>query len=156
MAEPELMEEEGTEPSNPLEFLYDRFVAKLIDLLLAGFLFELTPLTGPVAAIAYLLLCDGLKGGQSAGKRLVGLMVISLERGAAPCSFVESAKRNFLFALPFVLAVVAGWIPYVGKLLVLLSAVAVLSIEAYTLYEDEEGLRIGDRIASTMVVKVEQ
>ncbi len=131
----------------------DRALAKLMDFIIAGFLFELTAITGPVAAVTYILISDGFSGGQSVGKRLAGLMTISLLRDGSACDFLESIKRNSLFAVPFVLCVVVGWIPYVGILLVAVAGVVVVLLEVYTMYEDDHGMRIGDRLAATMVIK---
>ncbi len=153
MIEEDILEEELGELPYPKVSPVERAVAKLIDFLIAGFLFELAPVTGPIAGVAYILICDGFSGGQSAGKRLAGLATISLLRDGSGCDFLESIKRNFLFAVPFALFVVVGWIPYVGGLLVVLAGSVVVLLELYTLYEDERGLRIGDRLAVTMVVK---
>lgn len=45
----------------------------------------------------YVLFCDGLAGGQSLGKRWVGIRVISSETGA-PCTYRQSFVRNFLLS----------------------------------------------------------
>ena len=89
-----------------------RVAAQFLDGLVAGapaiaaFLFMfLLPRTGfalmLVAALLgalYTLFADGLEGGQSIGKRLVGIRVISLETGA-PCTFGQSFVRNFLLMI---------------------------------------------------------
>ena len=51
-----------------------------------------------IFAFLYHLLADGLDGGQSIGKRLVGIRVVSAETGA-PCTFGQSFIRNFLLAI---------------------------------------------------------
>ena len=48
-----------------------------------------------IFAFLYTLLADGLEGGQSYGKRMVGIRVVSMRTGA-PCSFGESFIRNLL------------------------------------------------------------
>ncbi|HKP16604.1 MAG TPA: RDD family protein [Gemmatimonadaceae bacterium] len=48
-------------------------------------------------ALTYILFCDGLAGGQSLGKRWVGIRVISSETGA-PCTFRQSFVRNILLS----------------------------------------------------------
>ena len=89
-----------------------RVAAQFLDGLVAGapaiaaFLFMfLLPRTGfalmLVAALLgalYTLFADGLEGGQSIGKRLVGIRVISLETGA-PCTFGQSFVRNLLLMI---------------------------------------------------------
>ena len=51
-----------------------------------------------VFAFLYTLLADGLEGGQSFGKRLVGIRVVSMGTGA-PCSFGQSFVRNLLLMI---------------------------------------------------------
>ena len=49
-------------------------------------------------AFFYTLLADGLEGGQSYGKRMVGIRVVSMHSGA-PCSFGQSFVRNLLLMI---------------------------------------------------------
>ena len=49
-------------------------------------------------AFLYTLLADGLEGGQSFGKRMVGIRVVSMQTGA-PCSFGQSFIRNLLLMI---------------------------------------------------------
>lgn len=93
--------------------------------------------------LLYLLLRDSLKNGQSWGKRLFGLKVVSVETGR-PCSRGGSFTRNFP-GLSFTL--IFCFIPLVGWLLLLVEPVAVAT-------NPDEGLRIGDRWARTRVVQV--
>jgi uncharacterized RDD family membrane protein YckC len=51
-----------------------------------------------VFAFLYTLLADGLEGGQSYGKRMVGIRVVSMQTGR-PCSFGQSFIRNLLLML---------------------------------------------------------
>ncbi|MFL5617776.1 MAG: RDD family protein [Gemmatimonadaceae bacterium] len=51
-----------------------------------------------IFAFLYTLLADGLEGGQSYGKRMVGIRVVSMQTGA-PCSFGQSFIRNLLLML---------------------------------------------------------
>jgi uncharacterized RDD family membrane protein YckC len=53
---------------------------------------------GIIWSLFYYLLADGLPGGQSFGKRWLGMRVIS-EQSGAPCTFGQSLVRNFLLAL---------------------------------------------------------
>ena len=46
----------------------------------------------------YTLLADGLEGGQSYGKRMVGIRVVSMQTGE-PCSFGQSFIRNLLLMI---------------------------------------------------------
>src|SRR3954469_25047450 len=45
----------------------------------------------------YYFLADGLHGGQSYGKRWLGMRVVALD-GGAPCTFGQSFVRNLLLA----------------------------------------------------------
>jgi len=51
-----------------------------------------------IFAFLYTLLADGLEGGQSYGKRMVGIRVVSMQTGA-PCSFGQSFIRNLLLMI---------------------------------------------------------
>jgi uncharacterized RDD family membrane protein YckC len=85
-------------------------------------------------AAAYLLLRDALFiPGQSVGKFLFGLRVISLGHGR-PCSRLQSAQRNFVLVVPGLNVVAAG-----------LETIAVL--------RDPQGQRLGDMLANTQVVE---
>jgi len=53
---------------------------------------------GAILGALYTLLADGLEGGQSFGKRLVGIRVVSMTTGA-PCTFGQSFVRNLLLML---------------------------------------------------------
>jgi uncharacterized RDD family membrane protein YckC len=46
----------------------------------------------------YTLFADGLEGGQSIGKRVLGLRVVSMATGA-PCTFGQSFLRNLLLMI---------------------------------------------------------
>ena len=133
-----------------------RYIAKAVDCLIAGALIEWFHYIGPVAAIIYLLVADGLSFGSvggSIGKKITGLKVVAPTRGSVPCDFRESAVRNALFAILVVLYVVIGAVPYIGKLIVFIVAFIVILAEAIIIYQDTLGLRFGDRVARTMVVK---
>ena len=81
---------------------------------------------------AYLLLRDAIRG-QSVGKFLLGLVVISLETGSAS-SLAGSVRRNLLLLLPG-------------------ANVVAIFLEAATLVRDPQGQRLGDRLAQTQVVE---
>ena len=58
-----------------------------------------TLLVGAVIfAVLYYFLADGLRGGQSWAKRLLGMSVVDARTGA-PCSMGQSFVRNFLLAV---------------------------------------------------------
>ena len=51
-----------------------------------------------IIGVLYTLLADGLEGGQSLGKRLVGIRVVSTDTGR-PCTFGQSLVRNLLLTI---------------------------------------------------------
>ena len=86
------------------------------------------------AGAVYLLLRDALFiPGQSVGKFLFGLRVISLENGR-PCGRWHSARRNFILIVPGMNVVAAV-------------------LETFEIARDTQGQRLGDRLANTQVVE---
>ena len=78
---------------------------------------------------------DGWAGGQSLGKKLVGLMVVNVTTNR-PCSWTESATRTSTM-------VVLPLIPGIGFLIEPIAAVVTA-----------DGRRLGDRLAGTQVIEV--
>lgn len=128
----------------PKAQVLNRFIAKLIDLLIVAAASKLVPPVGVLAGLAYILLADGFGGGRSVGKRLIGLQTI-VPRVREPAGFRESIIRN----LPCGLAQLAFEIPYVGWI----GWGAVLSLEALLVVGNEQGRRLGDEIAKTHVLE---
>ena len=85
--------------------------------------------------LAYFMFKDGMKNGQSWGKRAVGLQVICT-RDNAPCTYGKSFLRNIVYCL-------LNCIPYVGWL-----------IEPLMVLCSDDGRRVGDRAAETRVVEL--
>lgn len=144
------LSEEGTGPG-PFELgvypkaqVLNRFIAKVIDLLIVAAASRVVPPVGVLAGLAYILLADGFGGGRSVGKRLIGLQTI-VPRTRDPAGFRESIIRN----LPCGLAQLAFEIPYVGWI----GWGAVLSLEALLVIGNEQGRRLGDEIAKTQVIE---
>jgi len=123
-----------------LASLSDRLFGQILDSLVAiaavaaaGVLYAISPTLGGLAiilailfAIFYILLADGLEGGQSYGKRLVHTACVDATTGA-PCTFWQSFIRNLLLALLGII----DWIFILGK----------------------KRQRLGDKAANTIVVK---
>lgn len=128
----------------PKAQVLNRFIAKMIDILIVAAVSKLVPPIGVLAGLAYLLLADGFGGGRSVGKRLIGLQTIVL-RTRDPAGFRESIIRN----LPCGLAQLAFEIPYVGWI----GWGAVLSLEGLLVIGNEQGRRLGDEIAKTQVLE---
>lgn len=128
----------------PKAQVLNRFIAKLIDLLIVAAVSKLVPPVGVLAGLAYILLADGFGGGRSVGKGLIGLQTI-VPRVREPAGFRESIIRN----LPCGLAQLAFEIPYVGWI----GWGAILSFEALLVIGNEQGRRLGDEIAKTHVLE---
>ncbi len=93
-------------------------------------------IVGGLWGLFYFLLRDGFGAGQSWGKRICGLMVVNLENNS-PCDKGKSFVRNIVL-----------W---------LLNALAGLSIvELIVLLVHDRGHRLGDMLAKTQVIDVEQ
>jgi uncharacterized RDD family membrane protein YckC len=124
-----------------------RLIAKAIDLFIVFcFSIFLYPL-GLMLGIVYIAMSDGMRNGQSAGKRFMGFAVKSLEDGS-PCSYRQSIIRNLPFILPLTLAIVPFWGWILGGIL----AVALIGLELYLLYNLDSGHRLGDVMADTSVM----
>ena len=82
--------------------------------------------------VYYLLIKDGVGKGRSQGKRIMGLMVVSLHTGK-PGSKGRSFLRNFIIFIPLIL---------------LMEFILVVS--------NAKGRRLGDMIAGTQVIKASE
>jgi uncharacterized RDD family membrane protein YckC len=123
-----------------------RVVAKGIDMVIALFLWKIPGPSGVIGAIFFILIADGFTGGRSPGKMLSGLKVVRLD--GEPFDYLSSILRNIPVALPFFLFL----FPSIGHFLAYTVGMGVLIVEAsFCLYNDD-GMRIGDTVASTAVV----
>ncbi len=130
-----------------------RFSAKLIDFLIAAVLYQVPGVAGPAAAVAYICLADGISGG-SFGKRAAGgLRVVSTIKADEACDFRDSIFRNSIFGILVAAFFLLGWIPYFGKLVVIVVGLAVVVYEASLLYKVSNSTRIGDTLAGTRVIE---
>ncbi len=147
--------EEGVEDISLLRpYFYERFIAKFIDFLIMAGLASVPSVIGPLAGMTYILISDGLMGGQSIGKKIIGYRAVSADDRDAPCDFRMSIIRNSPFALLAGWYYLIKWIPYLGPLLAVIAWLAFLFLEVVLIYTDEESARFGDRIARTRVVGV--
>lgn len=112
-----------------------RLYAAAIDGMVVASIFALAwpsvSITYLAMAATYILLRDAISG-RSVGKFLFGLRVVTLETGR-PGSARDSVSRNVIFMLPG-------------------ANVAAVLLEARTLTLDQQGMRLGDRLALTQVV----
>ena len=118
----------------------NRLIAQFIDsfvgvfpLILSLFLSEISEILGGLLvifgllfAIFYIFCADGLKGGQSYGKQVMGICVIDATSGN-PCTFGQSFIRNI--------------------------SLAFLGMIDWLYIFSEKRQRLGDRFANTIVVR---
>jgi hypothetical protein len=129
-----------------------RLIAKAIDIAIVLSLPLITyPLgiyqAGLYLGIIYIALADGMKNGQSFGKKTLGFSVKSLVDGE-PCSYKQSLIRNLPFVIPLTLAIVPFWGWILGGIL----GIAFVGLELYLLYNLDSGHRLGDVMADTSVM----
>jgi len=120
-----------------------RFLAALIDGAFCIVLY-IIPILGWIIGTVYILLRDGLFGGESLGKKILGLKTINLEKNQN-ANFVDSILRNLTLAFAYILMLipVIGWI----------AAPIIIITEALFILSDEKGIRFGDRLANTQVIE---
>jgi len=123
-----------------------RFVARIIDLLLAAALAQVVAPVGFFAGLTYLLIADGVAPGRSLGKMLIGLRVVTAD--GQPAQLRASILRNLPWAAVFLLYV----IPWIGPLL----AAAVVALEGLLVLGNSRGRRFGDELAGTQVLNAER
>ena len=129
-----------------------RIAAALMDGVPA-YIISFVPFIGGLISAAYMALRDGLplnpEGGQSVGKRLFQLRAVRMPDGA-PCDYGTSLLRNLPFIVPALLMIKPG----IGWLFGSVVWLAVFVVEVLLVIADENGLRIGDRLARTQVIQM--
>ena len=123
-----------------------RGLARAADFAVAFALGEVSPQLGPILAAFYLLVADGLMQGQSIGKKVFGVRAVVVPR-RAPAGWHESMLRN----APFALVAVFWSVPLLWPVL-FVAGVPIVAFEAYMIWSDRLGIRIGDVFADTQVV----
>ena len=121
-----------------------RAAGKSIDLIMILAAMEALPKAGWLAGLIYLLVGDGVFGGQSIGKKLTGTMAMTTS-GAA-CTVKESIIRNSTLAVGLLLLK----IPYAGWLLL----AAVFVLEFLIMLGSSKNARLGDELAGTSVMQL--
>ncbi len=135
-----------------------RIIAFIIDSV-AAMIVGFIPLVGGIIGALYMLLRDALPiealEYKSIGKKVMNLSVVNTANPSAKVDYAASAKRNWMFALgPIMLFLV--FIPFIGWILDILIAIAVfvlVILEVVKLFSDEKGIRLGDKMAGTMVIE---
>jgi len=139
--------------------LTKRFIAALIDGLLAGGV-SMVPVIGGIVGAAYILLRDGLTidfmDRRSIGKKLLKLRPVRADGQAMDPE--SSIKRNITLCIGAVGAIfwvipILGWI--IAILLGLVGLVVAV-IEMVLVLTDPQGMRMGDKLAGTKVVEVSE
>ena len=124
--------------------ILNRAVSRGIDLVIALAVAEALPRAGWVAAVLYVLVADGVSNGQSIGKKLLGLRVLTAD--GEPCSIRDSIMRNIMFGLGMLfwtlLHPILGW-PLLA---------ATIGVEFLVLMGSDKGRRLGDELAGTTVI----
>jgi uncharacterized RDD family membrane protein YckC len=123
-----------------------RGLARLADFTLAWVAAQSVPQFGPLLAAFYLLVADALMSGQSVGKKIFGVRTVVVPR-RAPAGWHESALRN----APFALVAVFYAVPLLWPVLFVVG-LPIVAFEAYMIFTDRLGVRIGDIFADTQVV----
>lgn len=123
-----------------------RGLARAADFTLAWIVAQSAPQIGPLLAASYLLLADGLMNGQSVGKKIFGVRTVVVPR-RAPAGWHESLLRN----APFALVAIFYAVPLLWPVLFVVG-LPILGFEAYMIFTDRLGIRIGDIFADTQVV----
>jgi hypothetical protein len=135
-----------------------RIIAFIIDAV-ASMIVSFIPLVGGIIGALYMLLRDALPiealEYQSIGKKLIKLSVINTGDTTSKVDYAMSAKRNWMFALgPIMLFFL--FIPILGWIIDIFLGIALLVlviIEIIKIFTDEKGLRLGDKMAGTMVIE---
>lgn len=123
-----------------------RGLARAADFTLAWIVAQSAPQVGPLLAAFYLLVADGLMNGQSIGKKIFGVRTVVVPR-RAPAGWHESVLRN----APFALVAIFYAVPLLWPVLFVVG-LPILGFEAYMIFTDRLGIRIGDIFADTQVV----
>jgi uncharacterized RDD family membrane protein YckC len=144
--------------------LFDFAAAYLVGVIIAMIPFVNRVIPLQIVLVAVLLGRDYLFGGRGFGKNLMGLRVVDANTGEAP-TLIQSALRNIVLMAPFVVLqtvplllrfspftwlneAVMSLINIVGMIYVAI----VLPLESYRAYSRDDGLRIGDELAGTVIV----
>ena len=135
-------------PETPKASVLKRILARIVDGLVAWALALVLPPVGILVGLMYLAVADGVQKGQSLGKMVFGLEVISAD--GSPCDLKESIYRN----LPFELALLFAAVPLLGWILLIIAGIPILLIELWLVVADHNGMRLGDRIAGTTVIEL--
>jgi hypothetical protein len=130
----------------------------------ATYIPRLLNLVGAVVSLGYVLGRDILAGDRSLGKKFQNIRVVTTT--GAPISFMESARRNTIFAIGStigLLSAVLGLVPCLGDgvncllmplyILGFLISLGAAIFELIKITQHPEGVRMGDNMAGTRVTR---
>jgi uncharacterized RDD family membrane protein YckC len=120
----------------------NRTIARFIDILIALLLARLPGYIGVLSGLTYIGIADGLMGGRSPGKRIIGLRVLYRD-DRRNGDFRASILRNSTIGVLYLVF----HIPFVGWALAILG----LGFELLLMIGSPEGMRLGDEVAGTIV-----
>jgi hypothetical protein len=136
-----------------------RAIALVIDALLSAIV-SVIPFIGWAIGALYMLLRDALPiealSYKSLGKKIMNLSVVIVDKPGVRLDYALSAKRNWMFALG---PIITLWllIPIIGWFflapLTIIAALVLGIIEIVKVFTDPKGVRLGDKMANTMVVE---
>lgn len=135
-----------------------RLIAALIDFVIGAFL-AAVPILGGVAAATYFLVRDGLEvefmNHRSIGKAIMKIRPVRLD--GTYTDIEDSIRRNWMFApaalIPFLFYSVIGAFLVPPMILLVL---VITGVEIYLIANDPLRQRLGDKVADTMVVEVDE
>lgn len=129
----------------------------------ALFLPRIVSFVSAVVSLGYILGRDVLAGDRSFGKKTQGIRVVTTS--GQPPTFVDSAKRNAIFAIGSTLGFVSATlqlVPCLGDavacllaplwILGLLVGLVAVILEIVKITQDPDGVRLGDQFAETRVI----
>jgi len=135
-----------------------RIIAMVIDGVAAAIV-GMIPFIGGIIGALYILFRDALPiealEYKSIGKKLLKLSVVKTGGPPGRIDYGTSAKRNWMFALGPIMMFLL-FIPVIGWILDLLIGIGCLVlviIELVKIFSDKQGIRLGDKMAGTMVVE---
>lgn len=132
----------------------NRFVAKMIDLLIVFLLAAILPYPmGPLGGFLFSLCADGLNvgpfRGQSIGKKIMGLQVWNTVT-RSPAGLRDSVIRNTPVGVVTFFAIIPVW----GWLILGIVGIPLLLMEVYLMIRYDSGHRLGDVMGDTEVVEI--
>lgn len=116
-----------------------------------------------VLIAAFMAARDIIFKGNSIGKHVMKLKVVDASTNG-PITLIQSIKRNIFFVIPPALSAIFSLfsiIPFVGiitgiiDLLIGLAALVFFVIEVIKIVSTPDGIRIGDNLAGTKVIRAE-